>query len=191
MGLVHTLIHTTYNKGVVESVEALYTHPKTVAKSPSIVQIVVHPVIVSKEKLVKFIARHWGVSNYKAAIIVNAAFKYGAMDKVPPLLVLSEIATESSFQIKAYSYLSAVGIMQVYPKAHWGYVLKNGYTGKKYKELFNIVPNIKFGTYILSKYYHAYKTVNSAAAHYFGICSFDKTYVRRIDTNLNLLQQHI
>lgn len=188
ISMVYTLSGKIENRGITESISDLYIKSATVNKPIAIVKSNISATPSHKNHLVRFVAGHWRLPINKASIIVKAAFKYGKEYKVPPLFVLSEIATESSFRTKAYSDRSAVGIMQVYPKEHWAYVVKHGYIGNHYKQLFGVVPNIKFGTYILSRYYHVYGSVNKAAAHYFGICSFDKTYVRRIDTNLSLLE---
>jgi hypothetical protein len=191
ISLLHTVSNSLPNKSITESVAQLYTSTTYVGKPAVTVGPTPHHQIVqntSDVRLVKFVASHWRLPVSKASRIVGAAFKYGKRYNVPPLFILSEIATESSFQTKAYSSVSAVGIMQVYPKEHWAYAVRHGYTGAGYKHLFRVVPNIKFGSYVLARYYHTYGTVNRAAAHYFGICSFDKIYVRRIDTNLSLLE---
>jgi soluble lytic murein transglycosylase-like protein len=140
--------------------------------------------------LIPFISQHWNLSVSKAQEIVHYAFLYGKKYNVSPLFILSEIATESSFRETAYSDLAAVGIMQVYPKSHWGYVVKHHYTGNNYSLLFKTKDNIRFGAKILSTDLRRFGSMNLAAAHYFGICSFDKTYVTRIDSNYKLLESH-
>ena len=192
--LEHTILSFPVIKtGITESVSSLYTSnvvTKTQSTHTPAVQYTKSNSHYNKT-LIDFVSTHWNISTTKAATVVEAAFKYGEYYKVPPLFILAEIATESSFRTKVFSDASAVGIMQVYPKEHWTYILKHHYTGSGYSRLFHTVPNIKFGAYILSHYYHIYGNVNQAAAHYFGICSFDKTYIRRVDTNMSTLEQHV
>lgn len=171
---------------ITESVSSIYSH-----QNKTITAAVQHNAAVkSFVPLIPFISQHWNLSYGKAKQIVDYAFLYGKKYRIDPLFILSEIATESSFKNTAYSNLSAVGIMQVYPKAHWNYVLKHHYTGKRYYQLFHLRENIRFGAYILATDLHAFGSMNAAAAHYFGICSFDKTYVKRIDNNYKLLYRH-
>ena len=194
--LEHTILSfPSIKTGITESVSSLYTSNVVTKTQPT--RIVPKGVEYTKSNnpynrtLIDFVSSHWNIPASKAATVVKAAFKYGEYYKVPPLFILAEIATESSFRTKVFSDASAVGIMQVYPKEHWTYILKHHYTGNGYSRLFHTVPNIKFGAYILSRYYHVYGNVNQAAAHYFGICSFDKTYIQRVDTNMNSLEQHV
>ena len=186
-GLVNFVNRDISNvNSVTEDVRAIYDSSEPLTDKIRRNKKTTKPILT----LIPFISKHWNLPYRKAQQIVNYAFLYGKKYGIDPLFILSEIATESSFRDTAYSNQSAVGIMQVYPKAHWNYVLKHHYTGKRYYQLFHLRENIRFGAYILATDLHAFGSMNAAAAHYFGICSFDKTYVRRIDNNYKLLYEH-
>ena len=95
--------------------------------------------------------------------------------QVPPELIYSVIATESSFNPKAVSAKGCIGLMQVSPKV-WGV---------DRKLLFDPRINIVIGTYILRRYYDLYGSWEIALNRYSGGAS---GYVMRTFTWLTMLR---
>lgn len=73
--------------------------------------------------------------------IVEAAFKYGAKHNIDPLLVLSLIGVESTFNKSAKNKSKASGLMQVIPKYHKDKI--------KSRNIFAVNVNIEVGTKVL------------------------------------------
>ena len=68
--------------------------------------------------IVNYITRKFGVSNEVVQELVRTAFKAGTQYGVDPLLVVSIMAVESSFNPIAESSAGAKGLMQIIPKYH-------------------------------------------------------------------------
>ena len=190
IGINNMDVNKNHGFSITESVNNVFMNTQKRITTIKTKRIHKNKKVVPFVPLIPFISEHWNLPFNKASEIVHYAFKYGRKYHVSPLYVLSEIATESSFRYSAFSNMAAVGIMQVYPKEHWNYVLKHGYVGQRYYRLFRLKDNIKFGTYILAKDLKVFGSMQSASAHYFGICSFDKTYVKRVMNNYKLMRQH-
>lgn len=95
------------------------------------------------------IAERYKVSPERAISIVADAHAEAAKHGLDPILVLSVIATESSFNPNARSNAGAVGLMQAIPRFHPDSLQRTGVTAA---ELYHPRKNIQVGTDILSKY---------------------------------------
>jgi hypothetical protein len=146
------------------------------------------PVRISPNNVNTFISSHWHIPLADSEHIVRAVLHYGHQRHIDPALIFGIIATESSFDINAYSDKGAVGLMQGYPTAHWKYVTSHHLVGPNYHRLFNIQQNIEFGTHVLNQYMR-YKTPALILSHYFGIAQFDSTYVHRVMYNVHIFDQ--
>jgi hypothetical protein len=93
--------------------------------------------------------------------IAEAVLKYASQYELPHQLILAVIACESDFELTAKSDNSAVGLMQVCPKAH-NINLKE--VGIEEHEVYYIDHNIHLGCMILRKYYDETNSIALALA---------------------------
>jgi soluble lytic murein transglycosylase-like protein len=98
--------------------------------------------------LTNFIHHHFKVSENKASMIVEEAFRNGVKQGVQPELILAIIAVESHFKEKAISPVGARGLMQVLASAHPKKVKRIG--GKR--NLYDPKKNISVGSHIFAQY---------------------------------------
>lgn len=112
------------------------------------------------------IAEHYKVSPERAMSIVADAHVEAAKHGLDPVLVLSVIATESSFNPNARSSAGAMGLMQAIPRFHPDSLQRVGVSPA---ELYHPRKNIQVGTDILSKYLKLSQgNVTSALQRYNG-----------------------
>lgn len=112
------------------------------------------------------IAERYKVSPERAISIVADAHAEAAKHGLDPILVLSVIATESSFNPNARSSAGAVGLMQATPRFHPDSLQRTGVTAA---ELHHPRKNIQVGTDILSKYLRlSHGNIASALQRYNG-----------------------
>ena len=100
-------------------------------------------------KMVSSITAKFGTSPQTARQIVTSSHEEARKRKLDPVLVLSMIAAESSFNPRAVSHAGAVGLMLAIPRWH-GDKMKS--LGISHKHLYNIKENIMLGTAILREY---------------------------------------
>ncbi|MGR9086412.1 MAG: lytic transglycosylase domain-containing protein [Gammaproteobacteria bacterium] len=103
---------------------------------------------VKIKSLSNFIHRHFKISENKASLIVEEAFRNGLKQNLQPELILAIIAVESRFKEKAISPVGARGLMQVLASAHPKKVKNIGGT----KGLYDPRKNISIGSNILAQY---------------------------------------
>lgn len=99
--------------------------------------------------LAQRIAARYSVPLNVAEDVVQTAHEEARAQHMDPLLVLSVIAAESSFNPAAKNKSGAVGLMQTIPRWH-GDKMKN--LGVSSSQLTSIKPNVRLGVEILKEY---------------------------------------
>lgn len=128
-----------------------------------LVDDVTRPASIKKptiESLTAKITDKYSISENQAREIVLTAYREAKARNLDPVLVLSIIATESSFNPKAKSKVGALGLMQAMPVYHRE---KLDRLGISQQDLYHPEHNIRVGTEILSEYIHMSKG-NTASA---------------------------
>ncbi len=111
-----------------------------------------------------YIARGYRLNKKFAREVVAQAVRVGREHKIDPLLILSVIAVESSFNPMAQSSVGAQGLMQVHTRVH-----KEKFGGKGSDEdPFSIYQNLKVGTGILKGYIERTRSVRKGLKRYVG-----------------------
>lgn len=100
------------------------------------------------KSLSSFIQHRFKISETKASLIVEEAFRNGMKKNLQPELILAIIAVESNFKEKAVSPVGARGLMQVLASAHPKKIKSIGGT----KGLYDPKKNISIGSNILAQY---------------------------------------
>ncbi len=95
------------------------------------------------------IARKYDVPPLVAQQIVAAAHSEAKANDLDPLLVLSVIAAESSFNPKAQNKSGAMGLMQAIPRWHRDKIKNLGISNS---QLLSVEPNVRLGVVILKEY---------------------------------------
>ena len=103
----------------------------------------------SQEVLSRRISEKYRIDPVKVSSIVDIVHQESKEKGVDPILVLSIIATESSFNPRARSKVGALGLMQAMPRYHQE---KLDRWGMSSQDLYNPHQNIRIGTEILSEY---------------------------------------
>ena len=107
-------------------------------------------ITLQKEELASKISQKFSISRHQAKEIVNVSFQEGRKHNLDPVLVLSVIAAESSFNPNVRNSSSgAMGLMQAIPKWHHD---KMARLGIGYGDLLGISSNIQLGAVILKEY---------------------------------------
>lgn len=104
---------------------------------------------VSQKALANKIADKYDVSPSVAQEIVTVAHTQAEANNIDPLLVLSVIAAESSFNPKAKNSSGAMGLMQAIPRWHRDKIKNLGLSNN---QLLAIEPNVRLGVVILKEY---------------------------------------
>ena len=99
--------------------------------------------------MVDRIVEKFDVPRAQASDIVLTAHQEAALHNMDPILVLSVIAAESSFNPKAKNPSGAVGLMQAIPRYHRSTISELGVTSS---QLLSVRPNIQLGIEILKIY---------------------------------------
>ena len=124
------------------------------------------PEPAPKIRVAARIAEKYKVPPDRAMAIVSHAYAQAARHNLDPILVLSVIATESSFNPNAKSSAGALGLMQAIPRFHPDSLSRQGVTAG---ELYHPEKNIRVGVDILSKYIRLSRgNVASALQRYNG-----------------------
>lgn len=139
--------------------------------------------------LVQEISERFKVPVHVSEQIVSTAHTEAQKRKLDPVLVLSVIATESSFNPKARSHAGALGLMQAIPKWHQDKIHR---LGIERHELFNVQENIALGTAILREYLNASKGNTRRALQKYNGSSGDKKqrYSNKVMSHYSWLQRH-
>lgn len=95
------------------------------------------------------IAGKYDVPPLVAQQIVAAAHSEAKANDLDPLLVLSVIAAESSFNPKAQNKSGAMGLMQAIPRWHRDKIKNLGISNS---QLLSVEPNVRLGVVILKEY---------------------------------------
>jgi len=112
-------------------------------------KVVVAQEISPHVRIAAKITQRYRVSPERALAIVSYAHQESAKHGLDPMLVLSVIATESSFDASARSHAGAVGLMQAIPRYHQDSLKRSGVSAS---DLYHPRKNIQVGADILSKY---------------------------------------
>lgn len=107
------------------------------------------PQNVSQLSLATKIADKYEIAPGVAQEIVTVAHTQAKANNLDPLLVLSVIAAESSFNPKAQNKSGAMGLMQAIPKWHRDKIRNLGISNN---QLLTIEPNVRLGVVILKEY---------------------------------------
>lgn len=101
-----------------------------------------------------------GIDYLTAERLLSAVYEYSNNRDIDPLLIVSMVATESSFRKTARSSAGALGYMQVIPKWH-----KDKIQGR---DIFNLETNIEVGVQVIYDCMNRRSTMYSALACYNG-----------------------
>lgn len=141
---------------------------------------------LSQENLTEFISKTYkGAGRQEVAEIIEKSYETGRELNIDPILILSIIAAESSFNRKAVSRTDDVGLMQVSLKVHRKRFNAHGGVNKAK----DISVGILVGSQIFKEYLDKGKSVENALKLYVGagIKGNDKGYsakVRRMRKSL-------
>lgn len=111
--------------------------------APSIIPSASQTALASK------IAGKYDIPPVVAQQIVAAAHTEAKANDLDPLLVLSVIAAESSFNPKAQNKSGAMGLMQAIPRWHRDKIKNLGISNS---QLLSVEPNVRLGVVILKEY---------------------------------------
>lgn len=103
-------------------------------------------VIFEMQSFAKYISNKYNVPSKTTEEIVYSTYIESHKEEISPLLMLSLIGIESTFNPRAKSYVGATGLTQVMPDIHKDKVKKMG------ADLHSIHGNIKVGIAILREY---------------------------------------
>lgn len=103
----------------------------------------------SEMALAEKISDKYDVSPSIAQQIVAVAHTEAKANDLDPLLVLSVIAAESSFNPKAQNKSGAMGLMQAIPRWHRDKIKNLGISNN---QLLSVEPNVRLGVVILKEY---------------------------------------
>jgi soluble lytic murein transglycosylase-like protein len=131
-----------------------------------------------EEYVTWYIARGYRLNKDFAKDVVSNAVKVGKELDVDPLLILSVIAIESSFNPKAQSSVGAQGLMQVHTRVHKEKFSEQG----SRQEQFSIYENLRVGTRILKGYISRSGSVAGGLKRYVGAANLpsDGGYGQRV-----------
>jgi hypothetical protein len=142
------------------------------------------PVVVTEGPQVANIDRHVEGLPESRRWVVDLVHTLADWYQIDPKLVLSVIAVESNFQVKAESPKAAMGLMQLIPATAERFNVKNAYDASQ-----NIRGGLKYLRWLLSYYrgdvtlaVAAYNAGEKAVDRYKGIPPYaeTKSYVKRV-----------
>lgn len=122
------------------------------------------PVPANVSRLSDYLATRYRVSNEVVEGLIVTAQSVGKELGVDPLLIVSVMAVESSFNPLSESRFGAQGLMQVIPKYHMD---KLGDDAHKLA-LFEPATNIRVGALVLKEYIRRAGSVEAALQYYAG-----------------------
>ena len=106
---------------------------------------------LKKEEMIGKIMERFSVARPRAKEIVMVAHQEAARSGMDPVMLLSIIATESSFDPAAFNRSGATGLMQAIPRYHHDKMRRLGIQSS---QLTDIRSNIRLGAEILKEYLH-------------------------------------
>ncbi len=128
-------------------------------------------------RLTSYLAARYRVSDQVVEGLVITAQETGKELNVDPLLIISVMAVESSFNPLSESKFGAQGLMQVIPKYHMDKIADDA--GEL--ALFHPETNIRVGTLVLREYIRRYGSVEAALQNYAGAPNDPETgYARKV-----------
>jgi soluble lytic murein transglycosylase-like protein len=113
--------------------------------------------------------------------IIVASKKSGEKYNIPPILILSVMQAESSFNLNAFSKEKAKGLMQI-NTAVWGDQLRKAGIISKDSDIYDPQNNIEAGCFILRQYIDETKDFEKAMNKYLG--AYYKPYIDKIGRNV-------
>ncbi|MEM5314298.1 lytic transglycosylase domain-containing protein [Paraburkholderia sp. JHI869] len=135
--------------------------------------------IPTAEEIATVVSAHFHIRWHDALEIGRAVLNAARRFTLPPLLLLSVIAVESSFDRFAESVVGAKGLMQVLPSQHRDCVLRTS-------DLTDARTNVRIGSAILQGYIRASGgNLEDALYRYSGGA---KGYARRVADHLNTMK---
>lgn len=139
-------------------------------------------------KLSSYISEKYKIQLEISEQIVLNTYKESVLRNIEPLLLLSLIGTESSYQSKSISGMGAVGLTQVMPVYHTSKIQN---LKKENLDLWSISGNIKLGSEILKEYLDLSNGNMIFALQRYNGSLNDKsqTYSKKIFTELSSLEQ--
>lgn len=123
--------------------------------------------------VIERIVEKYKTSPAATTAIVRASHLEAKKHNLDPLLVLSVIATESSFNPKARNPSGALGLMQAIPKWHGDKISSLGISSS---QLLNIRENVALGTLILKDYLNLSRGNTQNALQRYNGSSKDRSY---------------
>lgn len=123
------------------------------------------PVVESQQRtLAAYLARRYRVAGDALEQLVREAYTVGRQWKIDPLLILSVMAIESSFNPIAESGYGAKGLMQVVPRFHLDKLSAHG----GHEAVLDPSVNIRVGAQILKMYIRQTGSLESGLQMYAG-----------------------
>ena len=137
------------------------------------------PISPSQQRLANIVSQKFHYAGRDAEMIVKVAHEEAKKHGVDPVLVLSIIAAESSFNRKAHSSAGAMGLMQAIPRWHGDKMRR---LGVKHHQMYNVRENITLGTSIFREYLRLSNGQTSAALQRYNGSMRDKNqrYSRKV-----------
>jgi len=138
--------------------------------------------------LATYLARRYRVSAAATRDLVDAAFRAAELTKLDPLLILSVMAVESSFNPIAESSYGAKGLMQVVPRYHAEKLAFHGGA----ETVLDPQTNIRVGAEILSDYIRRSGSLEAGLQMYAGAAEdADNQYAQKVLAEKRLLAQEV
>jgi len=138
--------------------------------------------------LATYLARRYRVSAAATRDLVGAAFRAAELTNLDPLLILSVMAVESSFNPIAESSYGAKGLMQVVPRYHTEKLAFHGGA----ETVLDPQTNIRVGAEILSDYIRRAGSLEAGLQMYAGAAEdADSQYAQKVLAEKRLLTQEV
>jgi len=138
--------------------------------------------------LATYLAGRYRVSAAATRELVSAAFRAAELTNLDPLLILSVMAVESSFNPIAESSYGAKGLMQVVPRYHSEKLAFHGGA----ETVLDPQTNIRVGAEILSDYIRRAGSLEAGLQMYAGAAEdSDKQYAQKVLAEKRLLAQEV
>jgi soluble lytic murein transglycosylase-like protein len=120
-----------------------------------------------RRQLADYLSKRFRVARDATEQVVAAAYDAGRQMGLDPLIILSVIAVESSFNPIAESVMGAKGLMQVIPKYHTQFFVAHGGA----ETVLDPITNVHVGAKILKSYVTLTGSIEDALQVYNGAAS--------------------